>query len=227
MENITNQEYGKVILPKSDTSKEYYVEDLGEIEKKPLYSFIKRLGDIVLSIIAIILCFIPMIIIALCVLLTSEGGIFFKQERLGLNGKPFIIYKFRSMIQDAEKDGAQWSLGDDDPRITKVGRFLRKTRLDELPQFFCILFGTMSFVGPRPERQCFYIEFEKYIHGFNQRLKVKPGLTGLAQVEGGYDYEPERKIQSDVEYIKTRSVLGDISIMFRTVSVIFTGKGAK
>ena len=131
------------------------------------------------------------------------------------------------MTMDAESEGAQWSLGEDDERIFPLGHILRKCRADELPQFWCILKGDMSLVGPRPERECFYDEFETYIHGFRERLKVKPGLTGLAQVNGGYDLKPEEKIVYDVEYIKTRSMCLDIKLVFQTVTVVFGHKGAK
>ena len=131
------------------------------------------------------------------------------------------------MYLDAEKAGAQWSSGKHDARITGIGRFLRKFHLDELPQLLCILKGDMSIVGPRPEREVFYDEFEKYIHGFCQCLKVKPGLTGLAQVSGGYNLKPEEKIVHDIQYIKTRSLWTDIKIMFATVKVVFRGKDAK
>lgn len=216
----------KVILPyKAD--REYTVETLGEIEKKPVYSFFKRVFDIVFSALFLVLLAIPMAIMALAVWCTSKGKALYKQERLGLNGKPFFILKFRSMVEDAEKDGAQWASGDGDERITKVGLFLRKTRFDELPQLFCILKGTMSFVGPRPEREVFYNEFEKYIHGFSQRMKVKPGLTGLAQVNGGYDLRPEEKIVYDIEYIKKRSFRLDLKLVFQTIAIVFNHQGAR
>lgn len=216
----------KVILP-YEIDREYTVEDLGELEKKPMYDFFKRLFDIVFSATMLIVLAIPMLIMAFAVWSTSKGKALYKQDRLGLNGKPFRILKFRSMVEDAEKDGAQWAGGDGDKRITKVGLFLRKTRFDELPQLFCILKGTMSFVGPRPEREVFYHEFEKYIHGFSQRMKVKPGLTGLAQVNGGYDLRPEEKIVYDVEYIKKRSFWLDLKLMFQTVAIVFNHQGAK
>ena len=127
------------------------------------------------------------------------------------------------MIKDAEKAGAQWSRGENDERVTKVGLFLRKFRLDELPQLWCIFKGDMSFVGPRPERGCFYDEFETYIHGFRERLRVRPGLTGLAQIED-YFLPPEEKILYDVEYIKNRSVGLDLKIMLKTVSVVLRGE---
>ena len=131
------------------------------------------------------------------------------------------------MDMNAEKDGCRWSDGDNDPRITSVGRFLRKSRLDEIPQFWCILKGEMSLVGPRPERECFYNEFEEYIHGFSQRLKVKPGLTGLAQVKGGYYLKPEEKIIYDIDYIKNRTLKLDIKLVFDTFKVVLKREGAK
>ena len=215
------------VLPFERTEEEYYVEKLGQIGKKPFYSFVKRLFDIFASGIGILLLFIPMLIIAAVVACSSKGGAFYTQERLGLNGRKFKLVKFRSMRKDAEKNGAQWSNGDQDARITKVGRFLRKTRLDGLPQLFCIFIGTMTIVGPRPEREIFYEKFEEYVHGFSERLKVKPGLTGLAQINGGYDLKPEEKVVYDIEYIKTRSIRLDLKIMFKTVAVIFNHKGAK
>lgn len=215
-----------VILP-FEKRGEYYIESLGETANKPVYSFVKRTFDIVASALALLILLIPMLVIAVVVAATSEGGPLFSQERLGKDGKPFCMTKFRTMRKDAERDGAQWSRGDDDARITRVGSFLRKTRLDELPQLWSILKGDMSFVGPRPERQVFYDEFETYIHGFSERLKVKPGLTGLAQINGGYFLRPEEKVLYDVEYIKTRSLWLDIKILFKTVKVVFTADGAE
>ncbi len=213
-----------VILPFEKTG-EYTIEPLGELADKPVYSFVKRAFDIVASAVALLVLFILMIVIGLVVCMSTEGGAFFVQERLGKNGRPFIMIKFRTMRKDAEQNGAQWSRGDNDERITRVGAFLRKTRLDELPQLWCILKGDMSFVGPRPERKVFYDEFETYIHGFSERLKVKPGLTGLAQINGGYFLRPEEKVLYDVEYIKTRSLWLDVKILFKTVGVIFGGGG--
>ena len=131
------------------------------------------------------------------------------------------------MCMDAETDGICWSAGDDDPRITPIGRVLRKTRLDELPQLWCILKGDMSVVGPRPEREVYYERFEQYVHGFSQRLKVVPGLTGLAQVRGGYYLMPQDKIVYDVEYIKTRNFWLDMRIVLETVAVVLKREGAK
>ena len=215
-----------VILP-SESTKEYFVEDLGVVEATPLYTVVKRGFDILFSVVALLLLALPMAVIAVIVKCTSKGSVFYRQERLGLNGERFDVIKFRSMVADAEKDRICWSEGEDDSRITPFGHFLRKTRLDELPQFWCILTGEMSLVGPRPEREVFYNEFERYIHGFRERLKVKPGLTGLAQVRGGYYLMPEEKIVYDVEYIKTRSLWLDVKIVFETIGIVCKREGAK
>lgn len=203
------------------------MEELGELDAKPVYSFFKRFFDIVLSLFALIVLLIPMLIIAVIVKLTSPGSVLYKQERLGKDGVSFEIIKFRSMYADAESNGAQWSDGENDERITPFGKFLRRTRMDELPQFAQILTGKMSLVGPRPERECFYEKFETYIHGFSERLKVKPGLTGLAQVSGGYDLRPEEKVVYDIESIKKRSLWLDLKCILLTVSIIFSHNGAR
>ena len=130
------------------------------------------------------------------------------------------------MHKNAEKNGAQWSLGDDDERVTKIGKFLRKTKIDELPQLFNCFFGDLSLVGPRPERKIFYECFELYIHGFSQRLLVKPGITGLAQVTGLF-LKPEEKIVYDIEYIKKRSLKLDFKILLSTVRAILKGDKSK
>lgn len=216
----------KVILPYEKTG-EYYIEPLGEIKKKPVYDFFKRFFDIVLSAIALIILAIPMAVIAIIIKCSSPGPVIYKQERLGKDGVPYMMCKFRTMKIDAEASGAQWSNGDDDPRIVPQLRLVRKSRADELPQFWLCLTGKMSLVGPRPERACFYSEFETYVHGFHERLKVKPGITGLAQINGGYDLKPEEKILWDVEYIKKRNLWLDLKILFKTVAVVFNHNGAK
>lgn len=190
------------------------------------YLACKRAFDIVGAVLAGVLLLLPMLVISVIILVDSKGPVFFCQERLGKDGKPFVIYKFRSMRIDAECDGPQWAKADDD-RCTPFGRVLRKCRLDELPQVINILKGDMSFVGPRPERPCFYAEFETYIHGFSNRLDVTPGLTGLAQVNGGYELAPEQKIIYDMEYIRTRSFWLDIKLIFKTVKLVFTHEGAR
>lgn len=216
----------QTIIPYEITD-EFFIDEPRNLKRGKIYTVTKRLFDFFFSLFCLVLLFIPMMIIAALVKLDSEGKAIYKQERLGKNGKPFNIIKFRTMVKDSEINGAQWSEGDDDPRITKIGKILRKTRLDELPQLWCILIGKMSFVGPRPERECFYNEFEKYIHGFNYRLLVTPGLTGHAQVNGGYDLKPEEKIYYDMEYIEKRSLAMDLKIIFQTVFVIFSFDGAK
>jgi exopolysaccharide biosynthesis polyprenyl glycosylphosphotransferase len=215
---VRNQEEQK-------NKKEYFIESVTP-KRKPVYSFIKRAFDILVSMSAGLLLLIPMGIIAVMIRLDSEGPALFKQERLGKNGKAFYMYKFRSMRIDAEKNGPKWADQNDD-RCTRLGKFLRKCRLDELPQLWNIFVGDMSLVGPRPERPFFYDEFETYIHGFRNRLAVQPGLTGLAQVNGGYDLDPEEKIVYDMRYIKERSLWMDLKIIFKTVSLIFSHEGAR
>lgn len=225
--NIASQETSSRMVLPFDKNGEYYVDNIGNIPAMPIYNFLKRAFDIFASVIGLIVLLIPMLIIAVVIKCVSYGTVFYKQERLGLNGKKIQVIKFRTMRMDAEAAGAQWSAGDSDPRIFPFGRVLRRSRADELPQLLCILKGDLSFVGPRPERECFYKEFETYVHGFSERLKVKPGLTGLAQVSGGYDLKPEEKIIYDVKYIKTRSVWLDLKIIFQTIGVVFSHDGAK
>lgn len=198
-----------------------------KMKKKPIYTIAKRLFDFFACLIAVIVLAPLYLIIAIGVKCSSRGPIFYSQERVGYKGKIIKVPKFRTMRVDAEKNGAQWSEGDNDPRIYPFGRFLRKARLDELPQLWCCVIGTMSLVGPRPERECFSKEFEKYIHGWSERTNVKPGITGLAQVNGGYDLKPEEKIVYDLEYIEKRSLWLDIKILFKTVAIVFDHDGAK
>lgn len=199
--------------------------DPTSLPRKPFYRTIKRVFDVVISIIALIILALPMAVIALVIKLDSPGPVIFSQERLGYNRKSFQMYKFRSMYLDAEDDGAHWTT-EGDSRVTRSGHFLRNTRLDELPQFWNVLKGDMSLVGPRPEREVFYEWFETYIHGFSQRLLITPGITGLAQVKGGYSLSPEQKAVYDLEYIRECGIGMDLSIIVRTIGVIFTGKGA-
>lgn len=190
------------------------------------YLFVKRLFDIAASLLAGIVMLVPMLIIALLIRLDSSGPALFRQERLGKDGEPFTMLKFRSMYMDAEADGPQWAK-QNDCRCTRVGRVLRNSRLDELPQLWNILKGEMSFVGPRPERACFYDEFEAYIPRFHDRLQIKPGLTGWAQINGGYELLPEEKLVYDMEYIDRCSIKIDLYCILKTVSLVFTHKGAR
>ena len=219
-----------VLLPEKakriENKPNIYIVDVAAPENAPLFLFVKRCIDVVGAVAAGAILLVPMIIIALAIRLDSEGPALFRQERLGKDGKPFIMLKFRSMRLDAEAEGPQWA-EHDDMRCTRLGHWLRKCRLDELPQLWNILVGEMSFVGPRPERACFYDQFETYIHGFRNRLAVKPGLTGLAQVNGGYDLRPEEKIVYDMEYIQNQSLMLDIRCMLKTVKLVFSHEGAR
>ena len=188
------------------------------------YLVTKRLFDIAASLAAGVVLLIPMIIIGFLIRLESEGPAVYCQERLGKDGRPFIMYKFRTMGLDAEADGPCWAAVDD-PRCTRLGRFLRRWHLDELPQLYNIFIGDMSFVGPRPERACFYEEFSRHIPNFHERLQVPPGLTGHAQVNG-CGLEPEEKLRYDLEYMESRSMGVDIACMFRTVFAVLLQDGA-
>lgn len=190
------------------------------------YEICQRIMDILLALIGLIIGIPLIIIFGIAVILETPGPMFYTQERLGKGGKIFKIYKLRSMISDAEKNGAQWAKKND-CRITKVGRFIRKTRIDEIPQLFNILKGDMSIIGPRPERPEFTIEFNKEIPGFINRLQVKPGLTGWAQVNGGYDISPKEKLELDMYYIENRSIVLDLIIILKTIRVVLTGEGAR
>ncbi len=184
---------------------------------------IKRIFDLMLSLIAIIILSPIMFIIAVTLYLKQGSPVLFRQERLTIHNRKFQLIKFRSMIVDAESDtGAIWAT-ENDPRVTKLGRFLRKYWLDELPQLFNVIKGDMSLVGPRPERPIFFEEFDKDIPNFSYRLTVKAGVTGLAQVMGKYSTQPETKIKYDLMYIKNSSLLFDIKIIIETAKKIILG----
>lgn len=200
--------------------------DYGIVKGGVIFDLYQRILNILLSLIGLAIGIPLIIIFGIRIKIEDNGPITYKQERLGKGGKRFYIYKLRSMRTDAEKFGAQWA-EKDDPRITKVGRFIRKTRIDEIPQLFNILKGDMSLIGPRPERPQFTEQFNREIPGFINRLAVKPGLTGWAQVNGGYDMTPAEKLVEDIYYIKNRSVLLDFKIIFKTVAVVLTGDGAR
>ena len=190
------------------------------------YDILSRILDILLSLLGLTIGIPLIIIFGVLVKLEDGGPIIYKQERLGKDGKIFNLYKVRSMRIDAEKFGVQWAQNND-PRVLKVGKFIRKTRIDEIPQLFNILKGDMSIVGPRPERPMFTMQFNEEIDGFINRLSVKPGLTGLAQVNGGYEMSPEEKLEWDLKYIKNRANLLDIEIILKTIKIILTGYGAR
>lgn len=183
--------------------------------------FAKRCLDIVGALVGIIISLPFFIIIAICIKLTDRGPVFYKQVRLTKDGKEFEIYKFRTMIQDAEKDGVPRLAAEGDKRILPVGRLLRRTRLDELPQIYNILKGDMSLVGPRPERPELAKELTKEIPEFPCRLKVKAGLTGYAQVYGKYNTTAYDKLKLDLSYIRNYSFLLDIKLIIMTPKILF------
>ncbi|PES74274.1 capsular biosynthesis protein [Bacillus cereus] len=187
---------------------------------------VKRLFDIIFSLILLLIMLPLMLFFCIMIALETPGAPIYFQERLGINGKKFNLFKLRSMIKDAEKNGPQWA-NENDSRITKIGLFIRKTRIDELPQLINILKGDMSFVGPRPEREYFYNQFDAYIPEFKDRLIVKPGLTGWAQINGGYNLDPQEKLKLDMEYIELKTIRMEIRILCKTVLIVLNGNGAR
>ena len=183
------------------------------------YPFMKRAGDIICSALALIVLLPVFLIIAILIKSYDGGPVFFLQERVTKDRKRFMIYKFRSMIVDAEKDGMRRATNSDD-RITPVGKFIRATRIDELPQLLNIIKGDMSIVGPRPERWELDAAYTEKLPEFGSRLKVRAGLTGYAQVFGKYNTTPEDKLKWDMLYINQRSVLLDLKIIFYTVKIL-------
>ncbi|MBU2068136.1 sugar transferase, partial [Patescibacteria group bacterium] len=220
--------YEKILgkVPISSIGEIWFLENLTESQKN-FYEAIKRvldmLGGFIFGIISLI--FYPFI--ALIIKIDSQGPIFFSQRRIGQDGQIFKVLKFRSMIEDAEKNGAQWA-DQQDHRITRIGKFLRKTRLDELPQMWNIFTGQMSFIGPRPERIEFVQQLEKEIPYYQIRHIVKPGLTGWAQVNFRYGASVQdsiEKLQYELYYIKHRSFILDTSILLRTIKIVLMGGG--
>lgn len=191
---------------------------------------IKRIFDILGALVLLVLTSPLMLLTALAIRLESPGPVLYRQERVGLNGKPFNVVKFRSMRTDAEKDGVpRWATAGDN-RITRVGKVIRKVRIDELPQLFSVLKGDMSMVGPRPERQFFVDQLLQEIPFYAVRHSVKPGVTGWAQVRYQYGSSVEdtaEKLQFDLYYVKNHSLFLDLVILFETVGVVLTGKGAQ
>jgi putative colanic acid biosynthesis UDP-glucose lipid carrier transferase len=186
--------------------------------------------DVVLGSVALVLAAIPMAIVAAAVKLSSPGPVFFRQKRYGLDGRPIDVWKFRSMrVQENGATVTQATKGD--PRVTKVGAFIRKTSLDELPQLFNVLEGTMSLVGPRPHANAHNEQYRKQIQGYMLRHKVKPGITGLAQVSGWRGEtdtldKMERRIECDHQYIRDWSPWLDVKILFRTIFTVLSKQNA-
>lgn len=193
-------------------------------------AIVKRVFDIVAASILLLLALPLMLLVAILILLEDGFPIFYRQERVGLNGRLFKVVKFRSMRQDAESDGRpRWATADDD-RVTRVGRWIRRLRIDELPQLWSVLTGDMSLVGPRPERPYFVDQLTRDIPFYAVRHSVKPGVTGWAQVSYHYGATVDdsiQKLQYDLYYVKNHTLFLDIVILFQTVGVVLTGKGAR
>ena len=194
------------------------------------YETVKRAFDIIISITALIVLSPLFLLAGALIKLTSKGSIFFTQTRVGKDGKLFNIYKFRTMRVDAEKEtGPVWAAAND-TRLIPVGSFLRKSHMDEIPQFLNVLKGEMSFIGPRPERPIFVEKFKEIIPNYEKRLTIKPGITGLAQVWHKYDEtvaDVRKKIKYDLLYVKKICLWTDLTIFFRTFRVVLSGKGAR
>ncbi len=191
---------------------------------------LKRLIDVSIALVALVVSLPLMLLLAIAIRLDSKGPAIYRQRRVGYRGQGFDMLKFRSMCADAEKlNGAAWAQKDD-PRVTRVGRFIRKVRLDELPQLINIIRGDMSFIGPRPERPVFVDQLRQQISYYDERHSVRPGLSGWAQVQYGYGASLEdaiRKLEYDLFYLKNMSVLFDFAIMLRTVRIVLTGNGGR
>jgi exopolysaccharide biosynthesis polyprenyl glycosylphosphotransferase len=197
--------------------------------KSPFLYAVKRTLDILVALVALVLTLPVMFVVAIAIWLETGGPVLFRQERSGLKGRSFRIMKFRSMCHKAEEGGPVWA-ATDDSRVTRVGRFIRKYRLDELPQIFNVLRGEMSLVGPRPERPHFCEILEKSIPFFELRHTVRPGITGWAQVKYQYGAsveESKTKLEYDFFYIKHMSMVLDLAILFETAKVMIYGRGAK
>ena len=200
---------------------------VGRYEPSPEYLIMKRFLDIVVSGAALVILS-PVMLISAIAIRTDGGPALYKQTRLTKNGKEFMILKFRSMIVDAEKDGvARLSTGEKDDRITPVGRFIRRTRIDELPQLINVLLGDMSIVGPRPERPEIARLYEEEMPEFALRLQAKAGLTGLAQVYGQYNTTPYDKLNMDLMYLANPGIMQDLRICFATVKILFLPDSAE
>lgn len=214
-------------IPVENIEMSWFLENLAENTKKS-YEIAKRLMDIILAILGLIVTLPLLPIIILIIKIESPGPIIFKQIRVGKNGKDFLAMKFRSMVRDAEKNGAQWATKND-PRVTKFGRLMRKTRLDEIPQLINILKGEMSLVGPRPERPEFIETLSREIPFYRERLLAKPGLAGWAQLMGpaygGSKEETLEKLKFDLYYIKNRSLSLDLGVILKTIRVVLGGRG--
>ena len=213
-------------IPVTSIGRIWFLENLAEAEKTA-YEHLKRLLDAIFSAVVLLL-FLPFApLVALAIKLGNPGPVFFRQTRVGILGKPFRVVKFRSMIHGAEENGPQWAQKND-KRITRMGRLLRSTRIDEIPQLWNVLRGEMSLIGPRPERPEFVKHLQEIIPFYNERHLIKPGLTGWAQINFQYGAsagEALKKLQYDLYYVKNRSVPLDFGIMLKTAGIMLGGKG--
>ncbi len=187
-----------------------------------MYKIIKRVMDIILSSVLLIAGAIPLLIVAMIIKIDSEGPALFKQKRLGVNGRVFEIYKFRSMVVNAENQGSGVYSGKNDARVTRVGRIIRATSIDELPQLINIFKGEMSFIGPRPALTYHPWPFEEYTDEQKKMFAVRPGITGWAQVNGRKEVEWPRRIEMNVWYVEHMTFGLDMRILFKTVGKVFT-----
>ena len=220
------RETGKIFVHELKPSQLIFAEGFAV---RPAARRLKRFLDVMCAGVGLVLAAPLMLLVAVAIKLDSRGPVLYQQVRAGELGRPFTLHKFRSMRVDAELAGARFA-EEDDPRVTRVGRFIRKTRLDELPQLWNVLHGEMSMVGPRPERPCFIDQLEQQVPYFRQRLYVKPGITGHAQVRCRYGATADdhlEKLQYDLYYIKSHSVLFDVAIMLDTVKVVLLRIGAR
>jgi exopolysaccharide biosynthesis polyprenyl glycosylphosphotransferase len=201
----------------------------GGFHKPPVLASFKRWGEAVVAAVLIALTAPLALLTALLVRLSSPGAVLYRQTRVGLDGKTFELLKWRTMRADAEKaSGPVWATGENDPRVTRLGRFMRKVRLDELPQLWNVLRGQMSFVGPRPERPHFVARLREVIPYYDERHSVRPGITGWAQVKFPYGStleDAEEKLEYDLYYVKHMSLLLDLAIVLETVKVMALGRG--
>ncbi|MBZ6378679.1 sugar transferase [Pacificimonas flava] len=225
--NFIERMSGRVDL--GTVSPSWFIFSDGFLGSSSLSLFAKRVFDVSASLLLLLLTSPILILAALAVKLSSRGPIFYRQERVGQLGRTFWITKFRSMVQDAEKDGAQWAKKND-ARVTTVGRILRQTRIDEIPQIFNVLTGDMSFVGPRPERPVFVDQLKEQIPFYSERHIVKPGITGWAQLNYPYGASMEdarKKLEYDLYYIKNYTIFLDLVILIQTARVIIWQDGVR
>lgn len=225
---LPQQSYREQITGRVDHH-EVDAAELMQLRPYRRYMMIKRLSDIIMASVGIVLLSPVMAVVAVLIKLESSGPAIFIQQRVGESGREFKMYKFRSMVQDAEKSGAKFATASD-ARITSLGRIIRKLRIDELPQLFNVLMGTMSMIGPRPEQKAFVEDLEKEIPLYPIRHAVRPGITGWAQVMQGYADDvssTDVKLSYDLFYIKNLSLMMDMVIFFKTIKTIITGFGAR